>query len=66
MKGIKGYARKATPYGQVWIIRIRDMEAARTINLNEMTGWSIEDARKKFNKRLEPFGHTIGEVEIEA
>lgn len=63
MKEITGYASKAAPFGNTWIVRIKDLEAARTVLLNEMTGWSIEDAKKKFNQRLEPFGYRITEIE---
>lgn len=63
MKEIKGYWRKCSAYGSVVAVLIKDEEAMMDNLMREMTGWSVEDAVRKFNKRLEVFGYRIVETE---
>ena len=61
MNEVKGYFRKASPYGSVWIVRIEDEAAMRAVNLNSMSGWSVEHAVHNFNERLACAGYRITE-----
>ena len=63
MKEIKGYWRKNSAYGSTVSVLIEDEEAMRANLMREMSGWSVEDAVRKFNKRLEFFGYKITETE---
>lgn len=64
MTEIKGYWTKCSTYGKVVAVLIEDEQAMRACLMREMTGWNIQDAVRKFNKRLENFGYRItGEVE---
>lgn len=64
MKQIKGFWKKNSRYGNTVTVLIEDEEAMRANLMREMVGWSIQEAVRKFNQRLEAFGYQItGEVE---
>ena len=63
MKEIKGYYRRASKYGSVWVVTITDEDAMLAVNQNKMTGFGVEDAKHRFNEILAWAGYKITEVE---
>ena len=63
MKSINGYYRRASKYGSVWVVRIKDTEAMDAVLLQDMTGFGVKDAVRHFNERLKHFGYEITETE---